>query len=157
MKSCTVIGQAVFSDRMRFHLSVTMLSLVMYEGVDRFYIGDGKTIDRMAAWAYRAVKKERADVAFTVVRSGMPGRRELMARGVQPAGFVLPQAEEAPWHRRDAVRDRWMVDMADVVIACVHVPVGRTYRLAQYARQMGKQVVSIGRLDVSAHAPTTDA
>ena len=116
---------------------MTQQSMVVYMSVSRRaessrfteYITEGVSIP---AWNSRPISAMASPLSFAAAG---PAPQPGMAS-------VYPPLERVPRRFAIARRNRWMVDQADVVVACVQRSWGGAAEMLRYAQRRGKAVLS---------------
>lgn len=106
------------------------------QGARRFYVGGYGAFD--AAAAALALRAAHPEVEVVLVRPYLDA-----GPAPQPGmASVYPPLERVPRRFAIARRNRWMVDQADVVVACVQRSWGGAVEMLRYAQRRGKAVLS---------------
>ena len=108
------------------------------QGAASFYLGGYGAVDNLAASVLREQKKRHPQIQLILVLAYLNAGQDTSGYD----GTLYPPLETVP--RRFAIprRNRWMVDAADVVVACVLHDWGGAAATLRYARQKGKRIIS---------------
>lgn len=116
-----------------------VISDLIAEGADEFYLGGYGEFDSMAAAAVRDAKKLHPHIRSMLV---IP----YMDREYNPQyydGSVYPPLETVPRRFAISKRNEWMIEHADVVVACVTHNWGGAATTLTYARRKKKRIISV--------------
>lgn len=112
--------------------------LSLRQGARRFYVGGYGAFDAAAAAAALSLCAAHPEVEVVLVRPYLDA-----GPAPQPGmASVSPPLERVPRRFAIARRNRWMVDQADVVVACVQRSWGGAAEMLRYAQRRGKAVLS---------------
>ena len=108
------------------------------QGAASFYLGGYGDFDILAASVLKSQKRQHPQIQRILVLAYLGTRQDVSDYD----GTLYPPLEAVP--RRFAIprRNRWMVDAADVVVACVLHDWGGAAATLRYARQKGKRIIS---------------
>ena len=111
---------------------------LIQQGTATFYLGGYGAFDSLAAAVLKEQKKRHPQIQRILVLA-------YLNTGLDTSGYdgtLYPPLETVP--RRFAIshRNRWMVDAADVVVACVLHDWGGAAAILRYARQKRKRILS---------------
>lgn len=106
------------------------------EGADVFFLGDYGAFDRMAAEVIREEKVTNTNLEMVLVLPYL--NSNLDASGYDCS--VYPPLESVPPRFAVSRRNRWMVEQADAVVACVTHNWGGAARTLDYAKQKQKEI-----------------
>ena len=109
---------------------------LLEQGAQTFYLGGYGAFDEMAAAVLREYKRQGVPLTMWLVLAYPDGTKD--AAGYD--GTVYPPLETVP--RRYAItrRNRWMAEMADVVVGYVLHGWGGAAAMLQYARRQKKKI-----------------
>ena len=120
--------------------------LVEERGVRVFYIGGMGEFDELFARTVRRMKREYPSLRLVLVMPYLTERLN-MDKAIYEAQYdeMLIPAEMDGIHPKAAIglRNRWMVDRSDIVIAALHRNFGGAAETVRYAEKVGKMVVRI--------------
>ena len=145
---CTFVGhrEPVVS-RLYERLSGVLEELAGGEDRLTFYVGGHSGFDSMGAEAVRQLKATHAamDIRLILVLPYMTSRlnSEQCYASAFDEIFVLDRASMVHPKRAILVRNQWIVEQSDVIIACVQRDYGGAYQTLKYARQRGKRIVDM--------------
>ena len=112
---------------------------VLNRGATRFYLGGYGDFDRLAAKVLYRLKTSYPEIESVLVLPYL----EMKADSVFYSRTCYPPIEHVPRRFAIAHRKRWMVDVADVVIAYVQHDWGGAYQTLKYARRREKRIIYI--------------
>ena len=113
-----------------------------------FYSGGMGEFDAQCETAVRGAKRRHPDldIQLTLVPPYMSNRLNTYKTYYEEMydGIVIPE-ELLGVHPKAAItmRNRWMVDASDYVIACVRRDFGGAYETIKYAQRTGKTVIEL--------------
>ena len=113
-----------------------------------FYSGGMGEFDAQCETAVRGAKRRHPDldIQLTLVPPYMSNRLNTYKTYYEEMydGIVIPE-ELLGVHPKAAItmRNRWMVDASDYVIACVRRDFGGAYETIKYAQHTGKTVIEL--------------
>ena len=110
---------------------------ILSQGTSRFYLGGYGDFDRLAAKVLYRIKIDRAEIESVLV---LP----YLDKKVDPTLYTqtcYPPIEHVPRLFAIVHRNRWMVDVADVVVAYVQHDWGGAYQTLSYAKRRGKVII----------------
>lgn len=113
-----------------------------------FLSGGMGQFDEMGSAAVRAAKRHHSDIDIALVlvlpypSSRLNTDKEYY--GALFDGIIIPSISDAA-HRKAAIRlrNRWMVEQSDIVLACVYRNFGGAWDTVNYARRLGKQIIDL--------------
>ena len=127
-------------------LRAVLERLVAERGVRVFYTGGMGEFDELFARTVRSMKRDRPFLRLVLVLPYLTERLNLDKAfyEVQYDEILIP-AELDGIHPKAAIglRNRWMVDHSDIVIAALHRDFGGAAEAVRYAEKVGKKVVRI--------------
>ena len=127
-------------------LRETLERLVEERGVRVFYTGGMGEFDELFARTVRSMKRECPSLRLVLVAPYLTERLN-MDKAFYEAIYdeILIPAELDGIHPKAAIglRNRWMVDRSDFVIAALHRDFGGAAEAVRYAEKVGKKVVRI--------------
>ena len=127
-------------------LRETLERLVEERGVRVFYIGGMGEFDELFTRTVRSMKREYPSLRLVLVAPYLTERLN-MDKAFYEALYdeILIPAELDGIHPKAAIglRNRWMVDRSDIVIAALHRDFGGAAEAVRYAEKVGKKVVRI--------------
>ena len=113
------------------------LRLLLDQGANRFYLGGYGEFDRLAATSLYRLKTEYPDIDSVLVLPYL-GRKD--DSGIY-SRTCYPPIECVPKRFAITYRNRWMVDMAEIVVAYVVHDWGGAYQTLSYAKHRGKTII----------------
>ena len=117
----------------------TTLRSVLAQGAARFYFGGYGDFDRLAAETLHALKPAYAGIDAVLVLPYIDRKTET---GIY-SRTCYPPIEHVPRRFAITYRNRWMVDMSDVVIAYVLHDWGGAYQTLCYAKKRGRTIIHL--------------
>lgn len=111
------------------------------QGATTFYLGGYGAFDRLAAAVLREQKKKYPQIELVLVLA-------YLSAGQETAGYdrtVYPPLEGVPYRLAISRRNRWMVQAADMVVACVLHDWGGAAATLRCAKQKRKRVINYGK------------
>ena len=149
MRTCTFAGHAcVYSPSVKQRLEAEIE--VFLSGTDSavFYVGGRGDFDRMAAAAVRAARERHRDKKIQLylvepyMHEGLNRYKE--NNEMLYDGVIIPhELLGIPPKAAITMRNRWMVDQSDLLIAFVQRDFGGAYEMLKYARRKNVTVVNI--------------
>lgn len=147
--ACTFAGHREVWEDIADELEETILLMIEDERVSRFYIGENGEFDALCAKTVRRIKKTRySHVELILVQPYM--MQHLNELREQYAGFyddiLVPEGADIA-HPKQAItlRNRWMVDHADMLIAYLRRDFGGAWQTFCYAHRQKKYLWTVGR------------
>ena len=127
-------------------LRETLERLVEERGVRVFYIGGMGEFDELFTRTVRSMKREYPSLRLVLVAPYLTERLNF-DKAFYEALYdeILIPAELEGVHPKAAIglRNRWMVDRSNIVIAALHRDFGGAAEAVRYAEKVGKKVVRI--------------
>lgn len=144
MSACTFFGHRECPQDLKPLLLPVLEDLILYHGVDMFYVGNQGDFDRQVHFALQYLEKQYPHIRYAVVLAYMPGKKSEYDDGHDT---MLPEGIEAV-HPRYAIswRNRWMIRNADYVVTWLTHTWGGAARYAKAAERQGKQVISLSKM-----------
>ena len=143
---CCGFGHRVMLMDVEKPLRETLERLVEERGVRVFYTGEMGEFDELFARTVRSMKRECPSLRLVLVAPYLTERLN-MDKAFYEAIYdeILIPAELDGVHPKAAIglRNRWMVDRSDIVIAALHRDFGGAAEAVRYAEAKGKEVVRI--------------
>lgn len=133
MKRCFLIGSRQAGEEVWPALCQAVEEHVRAGLAEEFWVGQYGGFDRMAARALRQAKQAHPELRlYLLLAYYRPGKAQPLPEGFD-GSIYPPGMERVP--RRVAIprANRYAVDQADCLIACVRDPTGNTRALAEYA------------------------
>lgn len=107
-------------------------------GANTFYLGGYGMFDSMVAVAVQRAKKEHPALQSILV---LPYLDKQVPSGLYDQ-TLYPPLENVPKRYAISHRNRWMVDNADIVVACVLHSWGGAATTLKYAERHGKRILA---------------
>lgn len=144
---CCGFGHRVMLMDIEKPLQAVLERLMEERGVRVFYTGGMGEFDELFARAVRSMKRECPSLRLVLVMPYLTERLN-MDKAFYEALYdeILIPAELEGVHPKAAIglRNRWMVDRSDVVIAAVQRDFGGAAEAVRYAENRGKVVITCG-------------
>ena len=143
---CCGFGHRVLLMDMEKPLREVLERLVAERGVRVFYTGGMGEFDELFARTVRSMKRENSFLRLVLVMSYLTERLN-MDKAFYEALYdeILIPAELEGVHPKAAIglRNQWIVDRSDIVIAALYRDFGGAAEAVRYAEKRGKEVVRI--------------
>ena len=143
---CCGFGHRVLLMDVEKPLREVLERLVEERGVRVFYTGGMGEFDELFARTVRSMKRECPSLRLVLVMPYLTERLNL-DKAFFEAHYdeILIPAELDSVHPKAAIglRNRWMVDRSDIVIAALHRDSGGAAEAVRYAERIGKIVCKI--------------
>lgn len=143
---CCGFGHRVLLMDVEKPLREVLERLVAERGVRVFYAGGMGEFDELFARTVRGMKRECPFLQLVLVAPYLTERLNLDKAFYEVFyDEILIPAELEGIHPKAAIglRNRWMVDRSDIVIAALHRDFGGAAEAVRYAEKVGKKVVRI--------------
>ena len=142
VKSCFFIGHRETSAEVFSALEKAIERHITEYGVTEFIVGHYGGFDRMATKAVTEAKKRHPQIVLSLLTPYHPAERPIVPEPGIDRVFYPPGMERVP--RRFAIvrANRYTVDHADHIIACVWYPTGSAWKLVEYARKRERRGLS---------------
>ena len=145
--TCCGFGHRVMLMNVEKPLRELLERLVKEQGVTVFYTGGMGEFDELFARTIRAMKRDDSRLRLALVIPYLTRRinQDKIYYDAHYDQILLPAALDGV-HPKAAIgiRNRWIVDHSDFVIAALHRDFGGAAEAVQYAESIGKEVVRIG-------------
>lgn len=115
------------------------------EGATVFYLGGDGNFDRLAAQVVQSMKKRNREIISILV---IPYLDRFYNMSLYDTS-IYPPLENVPKAYAVSKRNEWMIDHADVVVACVSHDFDGAAESLRYARRKQKRVISLGKISES--------
>ncbi len=141
MAVCTFFGHRDCPDAVEPKLREVLIDLIIYHGVDMFYVGNQGRFDAIVRRVLRDLKQEYPAIHYAVVLAYMPGKQ---TEYDDYSDTILPEGIESV-HPRYAIswRNNWMLKQADYVVTYITHSWGGTYQHASQATNQHKNVITL--------------
>lgn len=131
----------------------TKLSVIIKRIMDthtyiEFYIGRNGEFDEFTASVIKRLKKER-EMSYNILILVLPYTVKDMEYYERYYDEMIIPESIGKAHYKNAItlRNRWMVDQADLVIVNVERQSGGAYTAMRYAEKQNKQVINLNELE----------
>ena len=136
----TFCGHSIISNKEELSkkLSDTIEELIK-EGADVFYLGGYGDFDILSAREVKKAKLNHNNVVSVLVLPYLEHKynKELYDE------TVYPDIESVPKRYAISARNKWMVDVSDVIVSFVDHDWGGAAKTLEYAKKRGKRVISL--------------
>lgn len=144
--SCCGFGHRVLLMDVEKPLREALERLAVKQGVTVFYTGGMGEFDELFARTVRSMKRNDPRLRLILVLPYLT-RQAATEKAWYEGRYdeILIPAELEGVHPKAAIglRNRWMVDRSDIVIAALHRDFGGAAEAVRYAEKRGKEVVRI--------------
>ena len=131
----------------------TKLSVIIKRIMDthtyiEFYIGRNGEFDEFVASVIKRLKKER-EMSYNILILVLPHTvKDMEYYEKYYDEMIIPESiGKAHYKNAITLRNRWMVDQADLVIVNVERQSGGAYTAMRYAEKQNKQVINLNELE----------
>lgn len=144
MAACTFFGHRDCPSGIRGKLQAEIDRLICNHGVETFYVGTQGSFDRMAYAALVELRQRYRYIKVYRVLAYMPKLSVVAADRSVLDDTILPEGIENA-HPRYAIviRNKWMIDRSDYVIAYVTHTFGGAYQAVERAKKKGKIIFAV--------------
>ena len=113
-----------------------------------FYVGRNGEFDEIVASIIKRLKKER-EMSYNILILVLPYTVKDMEYYEKYYDEIIIPESIGKAHYKNAItlRNRWMVDQADLVIVNVERQSGGAYTAMRYAEKQNKQVINLNELE----------
>ena len=137
--TCTFFGHRDTPQTVKPLLRDVMINLIEHQGVNRFYVGNQGSFDRMAADLLKEIS-EATDIRYEIVLAYMPKTNG----SFDETPTLLPDGIEAvPPRFAIEYRNKWMIAHSDIVVTYVRHSFGGAAKFKGYAIRKGKLIIEI--------------
>ncbi len=149
MTTCTLSGhREVFRSGTEAQLDAEIEKLLQTDNEFLFLVGGMGQFDHMGADAVRAAKRRHPEkrITLALVLPYMSNRLNTDKEYYRLSydQIMIPEEVDTAYYKAAIrLRNRWMVDRADTVIAYVYRDFGGAPATVRYARKKGKPVINI--------------
>lgn len=136
--TCSFFGHRDSTENVYWYILRISELLIEKFSVDTFYICDNGNFDRMAFLAMTEIERKYPHITYRIVTAYMPNKTHRFEDAnslliTYPEGLeYIPKPVAIPR------RNRWMVDVSDIVIGCVKYPFGGAATAYGYAQKKNK-------------------
>ncbi len=134
-------SKLIEQNTIRAHL-IRELRILLDQGNHKFYIGGYGDFDLLAAKVLHELKSEYPELESILI---LP----YLDRPVDTSLYdntIYPPLENVPKRYAISRRNKWMVEQADMVIACVDYDWGGASKTLEYAVKKGLRIINLGGL-----------
>ena len=136
----TFCGHSIISNKEELSkkLSDTIEELIK-EGADVFYLGGYGDFDILSAREVKKAKLKHKSIVSVLVLPYLEHRynKELYDE------TVYPDIESVPKRYAISARNKWMVDVSDVIVSFVDHDWGGAAKTLEYAKKRGKRIICL--------------
>ena len=112
------------------------------QGSHKFYLGGYGAFDLLAAKVLHKLKAEYPELESILV---LPYLDRQMDASLYD-GTIYPPLENVPKRFAISRRNKWMIEKADILIACVNHDWGGASKTLEYAVKKGLHIINLGGL-----------
>lgn len=143
MAACTFFGHHDCPEHIRPKLREAIMTLILNENVDVFYVGNHGHFDSMVRSILRELQTAYPQIRYAVVLAYMPGK-QVEGYTDDYADTMLPEGVESV-PKRFAIfwRNNWMLEHSDYVLAYVTHSWGGASQFVEKAEKRGRKVIYI--------------
>lgn len=144
MATCTFFGHRDCPESIKVNLKQEIERLICDQEVDTFYVGTQGSFDRMAYSALKELRNKYSNIKVYRVLAYMPRNDAVLRDNAEDEDTILPEGIERV-HPRYAIvlRNNWMIDHSEYVIAYITHPTGGAYQAVEKAKKKGRRVILI--------------
>lgn len=137
---CTFFGHREAPANVEPILKQILIDLIENKQVNKFYVGNQGTFDRIVRKNLKIFKAEYPHIHYAVVLAYMPGKKY----DVDYGDTIFPDGLERV-HPKYAIekRNRWLIDNSDVVVTYVTHSFGGAAKFKKIAERRGKYIINI--------------
>lgn len=139
----TFCGHSKLSDHDTIQTQLTQeLRILLDQGNHKFYLGGYGDFDLLAAKVLHELKSEYPEIESILI---LP----YLDRKVDASLYdstIYPPLENVPKRFAISRRNKWMIEKADILIACVDHDWGGAAKTLEYAVKKGLQIINLGGL-----------
>ena len=132
-----------------------ILENIHYQEKVFFYCGGYGDFDMMCASVCRKISKIYQNCEIVYITPYMTEAHQQKIKHFIDIktydSVVFPPLEKVPPKYAIIRRNEWMVEQADLIIACVEHTFGGAYTAIEYARKKKKRVINLYELGMGAH------
>ena len=118
------------------------LRSILVQGTHKFYLGGYGDFDLLAANVLHELKPEYPEVESILI---LPYPDRPVDADLYDSA-IYPPLENVPKRYAISRRNKWMVEQADMVIACVDHDWGGASKTLEYAVKKGLRIINLGGL-----------
>ncbi len=149
MTICTLAGhREVYQSGVEEQLEMEIEKLLQTDNEFTFLNGGMGQFDEMGAYAVRAVKRRHPEKRITLVlvlpymSNKLNTDKEYYQRSFDQ--IIIPkELDSAHYKAAIGLRNRWMVDQADLVLAYIYRDFGGALATVRYAQRQRKLVINL--------------
>lgn len=112
-----------------------------------FFCGGYGDFDNLSVLACHLVREKRPNSEIVLVTPYITSRQQEKIKNLVESKLydstIYPPLENVPPKYAISKRNEWMVDRADLVIACVKYTYGGAYKALLYAQRRKKQIINL--------------
>jgi len=139
----TFCGHSKLSDHDIIQDQLTQeLRSLLEQGSHKFYLGGYGAFDLLAAKVLHELKAEYPELESILILPYLDRQEDVSLYD----GTIYPPLENVPKRFAISRRNRWMVEMADMVIAYVDHDWGGASKTLEYAVKKGLRIINLGGL-----------
>ena len=143
MVTCTFFGHRDIEKDIEPEIITILEKLIIYKGVDNFYVGNQGNFDKMVIKILGELSKKYCNIKYNVVLAYMPGKRGAGEKLEIPNSIYPEGLEKCPPRAAIKKRNLWMLKKSQVVVCAVKSSIGNSAEMMALAQRQGKYVVNI--------------
>ena len=136
----TFCGHSIISNKEELSKKISdTIEELIEEGADVFYLGGYGDFDILSAREVKKAKIKHKSIVSVLVLPYLEHRynKELYDE------TVYPDIESVPKRYAISARNKWMVDVSDVIVSFVDHDWGGAAKTLEYAKKHGKRIISL--------------
>jgi len=134
-------SKLIEQNTIRAHLTRELRTLLEH-GNHKFYLGGYGDFDLLAAKVLYELKQEYPETESILILSYLDRKVDASLYD----STIYPPLENVPKRYAISQRNKWMVEQADMVIACVDHDWGGASKTLEYAVKKGLRIINLGGL-----------
>lgn len=110
------------------------------------YLGDHGEFDSFAFYCCKKFKREHPNVSLVLITPYITPeyqKNHLAPKSSEFDGIIYPPIEDKPLRFAIVYRNRWIVDVSDIIICAVSHNFGGAYQTYRYAKQRKKKIINV--------------
>lgn len=136
--NCTFFGHADAPSEVKNKLREEVVKLIENRVVDRFYVGNHGSFDRMALSVLKELSEVYPHIDYCVVYAYLPKDCDDFSHTVYPEGI-----ESVPKRFAINYRNNWLIQHSDIVITFVARSYGGAAKFKKTAEKKGKEIIEL--------------
>ena len=140
---------SVFSVKDNTLKVLAFLETIVGNQVADIYLGGYGEFDEFAYCCCKEYKKTHPNISLIFITPYMTEdyqKNHLSCQQKRYDGILYPEIEDKPLKFAITYRNRWMVEKADYIVACVNHTWGGAYKTYKHAKKIGKVIINLGNI-----------